>query len=208
MKKFFIFIAMMLMLPVFADTQPYYINNVPKTSIGLYQTGDSVIIYSEPDLESKVLRVLDFSYKQESMPDGVFAVLINEKQLGYMYVTDLGDDNWVEVVYDKHLGAKGWVQTEDKFQFLPWISFYNMYGRKYGLRLFKDSPDEIDTLHAKSDDLSQTVGKLNYVKKIKVMSIRGNWALVSVYDIDKTLKTGYLKWRAKDGTIYAFPNIK
>lgn len=209
MKKIILVLAMILFsLPVFADTQPYYMSNIPKKSIGLYQTGENLIIYSEPDADSKVLRVLDFSYKQESMPDGVFAVLINEKQLGFVYVTDIGDDNWVEIVYDKHLGAKGWVQTEDKFQFLPWISFYNMYGRKYGLRLFKDSPDVVETLHAKAEDFSQTVGKLNYVKKIKVMSIRGNWALVSVYDIDKTLKTGYLKWRNTDGTIYAFPNIK
>ena len=208
MRKFIIFLAMFFMLPVLADTQPYYMNNVPKSSIGLYQTGENLIVYSEPDPESKVLRVFDFSYEQESMPDGVFAVLINSKKLGLMYVTDVGDDNWVEVIYDKHLGAKGWVQTEDKFQFLPWISFYNMYGRKYGLRLFKDTPNEVETLHAKSDDLSQNVGKLNYAKKIRVVSIRGNWALVSVYDLDKTLKTGYLKWRNTDGTIYAFPSVK
>ena len=30
MKKIFIFLAMMFMLPVFADTQPYYVKNVCK----------------------------------------------------------------------------------------------------------------------------------------------------------------------------------
>ena len=91
------------------------------------------------------------------MPDNVFAVLLNEKKLGFLYVSDIGDDGWVEVIYDKITGAKGWVQTEDRFQFLPWLSFYNMYGRKYGLRILKDAPDEIETLHAKSEDLSQNV---------------------------------------------------
>ena len=65
-----------------------------------------------------------------------------------------------------------------------------MYGRKYGLRLLKDTPDEIEVLHAKSEDLSQNIGKLRYVKQIRLTAIRGNWALVSVVDIDQTPKTG------------------
>ena len=142
------------------------------------------------------------------MPDSVFALLLNEKHLGFLYVSDIGDDGWVEVIYDKKTGAKGWVNTEDRFQFLPWLIFYNMYGRKYGLRLLKDAPEEIEVLKARSEDLSQTVATIRYVKQINLTAIRGNWALVSVFDIDKTPKTGYLKWRGQDGTIYAFPNIK
>ena len=57
------------------------------------------------------------------MPDSVFAVLINEKKLGFLYVTDIGDEGWVEVVYDKRTGAKGWVQVQDQMQFLPWRNF-------------------------------------------------------------------------------------
>ena len=138
----------------------------------------------------------------------MFAVLINEKKLGFLYVSDIGDDGWVEVIYDRATGAKGWVLTEDRLQFLPWLNFYNMYGRKYGLRFMKDSPDELEILKAKSEDLSQTVSTLRYVKQIRVTAIRGNWALVSVVDLDKTPKMGYLRWRGDDGTIYAFPNIK
>jgi hypothetical protein len=83
-----------------------------------------------------------------------------------------------------------------------------MYGRKYGLRILKDAPESTETLRAKSDDLSQGVSKLNCVKKIRMTAIRGNWALVSAVDIDKTPKTGYMKWRNSDGTIFAFPDIK
>ena len=127
------------------------------------------------------------------MPDGVFALLLNEKKLGFLYVTDIGDDGWVEVIYDKMTGARGWVQTADRMQFLPWLNFYNLYGRKYGLRLLKDAPKEV---------------KLNYIQQIKLTAMRGNWALVSVFDLDRTPKTGYLRWRSSDGVIYAFPNIK
>lgn len=208
MKKLLLIICMMFMLPVFADVMPFYVNSIPKDAIGMYQTGENITIYSEPETNSKAIKKVEFSYKPETMPDGMFAVLLNEKKLGFLYVSDIGDDGWVEVIYDRHTGARGWVLTEDKFQFLPWLSFYNMYGRKYGLRLFKDTPDKIEVLRAKSEETSQNVDKLNYVKQIKLTAIRGNWALVSVFDIDKTPKTGYLRWRSDEGVIYAFPNIK
>lgn len=208
MKKFLLIICMMFILPAFADVMPFYMNSIPKDAIGMYQTGENVTIFAEPEANSKTIKKFDFSYNPANMPDGMFAFLLNDKKLGFLYVSDIGDDGWVEVIYDRHSGARGWVLTEDRFQFLPWLSFYNMYGRKYGLRLLKDTPDEIEVLHAKSEDLSQNIGKLNYVKQIKLTAIRGNWALVSVFDIDKTPKTGYLRWRSNDGVIYAFPNIK
>ena len=210
MKKIFllIIISLLMMNLVLADTMPFYLDSIPKKAIGMYQTGDNLTIFSEPEANSNIIKKFEFKYTSETKPDSVFAVLLNEKKLGFLYVSDIGDEGWVEVIYDKKTGAKGWVLTEDRLQFLPWISFYNMYGRKYGLRILKDAPDEIDVLKAKSEDLSQTIATLNYIKQINLTAVRGNWALVSVFDIDKTPKTGYLKWREKDGTIYAFPNIK
>lgn len=208
MKKFLIILAMLFMMPVFADTMPFYMENIPKTALGLYQTDKEITLFSHPEANSDIIKKMQFSYNPETMPDRVFALLINEKQLGFLYVTDIGDEGWVEVIYDKRTGAKGWVQTIDRMQFLPWINFYNLYGRKYGLRLLKDTPEDIEVLKAKSEDSSQIVAKFNYVKQIKLTAIRGNWALVSVFDLDKTPKTGYLKWRESDGSIYAFPNVK
>lgn len=208
MKRFLIFLAMMITLPVFADVMPYYMKSIPQNAIGMYQTGESITIFSQPEANSHVIKKFDFSYKPETMPDGIFGFLMNEKKLGFLYVSDIGDDGWVEVIYDKFTCAKGWVMTEDRFQFLPWLSFYNMYGRKYGLRLLKDVPDEIENLHAKSEDLSQNIGVIKYAKQIKLTAIRGNWALVSVFDLDRVPKTGYMRWRSNDGVIYAFPNIK
>lgn len=208
MKRLIIIFLMMLALPVFADTMPFYMNSIPRGTIGLYQTDESVTLYSEPEANSNVIKKMEFTYKPETMPDSVFALLINEKKLGFLYVSDIGDDGWVQVIYDKHTGAKGWVLTSDRMQFLPWLNFYNLYGRKYGLRLLKDTPDEIEVLHAKSEDDSQTISKLNYIKQIKLTAMRGNWVLVSVFDLDKVPKTGYLKWRSSEGVIYAFPNIK
>lgn len=208
MKKLLIILAIFLALPVFADTMPYYMESVPKTAIGVYQTDKAVILYSKPCKDAEIIKKFELSYNPETMPDNMFAVLINQKALGFLYVSDIDEDGWVEVIYNKKTGAKGWVLTEDRMQFLPWLNFYNLYGRKYGLRFLKDAPKDLEVLKAKSDDDSQTVSKLNYIKQIKLTVVRGNWALVSVFDLDKTPKTGYLRWRANDGTIYAFPNIR
>ena len=207
MKKFLVIFLMFLGLPVFADTMPFYMDSIPKSALGLYQTDKEIVLFSHPEANSNLIKKMEFSYNPENMPDSVFAVLINERKLGFLYVTDIGDEGWVEVIYDKRTGAKGWVQVQDQMQFLPWRNFYNLYGRKYGLRMLKDVPKDLEVLRAKSEDLSQIVSKFNYVKQIKLTVIRGNWALVSVQDLDETPKTGYLKWREKDGTIYAFPNI-
>ena len=208
MKKFLIILCMIFTLPVFADVMPFYMESIPKSAIGVYQTGESITIFSHPEANSDVVKKINFSYQTETMPDGVFALLINEKKLGFLYVSDIGDDGWVQVIYDKQTGAKGWVLTEDRLQFLPWLNFYNMYGRKYGLRLLKDTPENIEVLKSQSDDMSQNVAKLLYIKQIKLTALRGNWALVTVVDIDKIPKTGYLRWRSNEGVIYAFPNIK
>ncbi len=208
MKKFLVILAMLFMLPVMADTVPFYIGSIPEGVIGMYQTDKELTLFSHPEANSQIIKKMDFSYCPETMPDNVFAVLINDKKLGFLYVSDIDEDGWVQVIYDKQTRAKGWVQTVDRMQFLPWLNFYNLYGRKYGLRLMKDAPDETKVLRSKADDLSQNVSKLNYIKQIKLTTIRGNWALVSVFDIDKTPKTGYLRWRSNDGVIWAFPNIK
>ena len=208
MKKFLIIVMMLLALPVMADTMPFYMDSIPKSALGLFQTDKEVVLFSHPEGNSNIIKKMSFSYNPETMPDSVFAVLINEKKLGFLYVTDIGDEGWVEVIYDKRTGARGWVQTQDQMQFLPWRNFYNLYGRKYGLRYLKDAPEDLEVLRAKPEDLAQIVSKFNFVKQIKLTVIRGNWALVSVMDLDKVPKTGYMKWRDNDGTIYAFPNIK
>lgn len=208
MKKFLIFISMLICIPAIADTMPFYIDSIPKGTLGVYQTDKEITLYSEPEIKSNQIKNFEFSYLPETMPDGTFAFLINEKNLGFLYVSDVYDDGWVEVIYDKRTKAKGWVKTADSMQFLPWLNFYNLYGRKYGLRFLNNIPEDLKVLRSKSEEDSQIVSKLNYIKQIKLTAIRGNWALVSVFDLDKIPKTGYLRWRGDDGTIYAVPNIK
>ena len=124
-----------------------------------------------------------------------------------MAVTDETED-WVEVIYNNNTGDRGWMKQDDPYKFSTWVMFYNMYGKKYVLNLMKESPAEAKNLHTSTDDKSQIVGTINMPQKINLTAIKGNWALVSVYDIDKTPKTGYVRWRSDKGIKYYFPAMK
>jgi hypothetical protein len=192
-------------LTVWAGYMPYYSNSIPNQALGVYQVTDTLTIYDVPDDKAKEVFVLNINYKD--MQEGVFAAFVPEKNLSFLYVTDVGD-GWVEVIYDKDKNLRGWVKLEDKFLFSSWLTFYNMYGRKYGLKLMKDLPEVHKVLKSAPEDDAQVVSRINYPQVIKLTALRGNWALVSVLDMDKTPKTGFLKWRDSNGAIYAFPEIK
>ena len=207
MKKKLLTLLMMLItaLSVNANYMPYYSDAIPNDALGLYQTLNEVKIYDSPSSNAKEKVYLKWDYND--MPEGVFAAFVPEKKLSFLYVTDV-DEGWVEVIYDKGKNLRGWVKLDDPFMFSSWLTFYNMYGRKYGLKLMKDLPSDYKVLKSAPEDNSQVVSRINYPTKINLTALRGNWALVSVMDMDRTPKTGYLKWRSSMGEIYAFPEIK
>ena len=91
---------------------------------------------------------------------------------------------------------------------MTWINFYNTYGKKYGLRLLKSAPETCKDIKASPEDLAQTISTINMPQKINLSVIRGNWALVSVMDLDRMPKTGYIRWRSDDGIRYFFPAVR
>ena len=62
MKKFLIILCMLFTLPVFADVMPFYMESIPKSAIGVYQTGESITIFSHPEANSDVVKKINFSY--------------------------------------------------------------------------------------------------------------------------------------------------
>ena len=75
-------------MPAFADTMPFYMKSIPKTSIGVYQTDKELTIFSHPEANSNIVKKFEFTYEDLAMPDKMFAILINEKKLGFLYVTE------------------------------------------------------------------------------------------------------------------------
>ena len=199
-------------LPAFCkDVIPQYTQNLHTKTYGFYQVSKLIVLHESPDENSKIVQTISWT-KDKIMPentnyDDVFSVFIGEKELALMAVEDETED-WVKLIYDNKNNKSGWMKKDDPYKFMTWINFYNAYGKKYGLKLLQDAPEAAEALHAQTDDNSQAVAYINHPEYIKLNVIRGNWALVTVVDIDRTPKTGYIRWRSDDGVKYLFPDIK
>ena len=214
MKKLLLILAILLLTPIkalCADVIPQYVSIQQTNTFGVYQAPSEIILYSEPSEASTLVHSISWIggkiFPESVKPQDLFVVYLPAKNLGILAVVDETED-WVQVIYNNSTGAKGWIKKDDPYRFSTWVMFYNMYGRKYGLNLLKEAPPEAKDLHVSTDSKSQIVGTINMPKKINVNLIRGNWALVSVMDIDRTPKTGYIKWRSDKGVKYYFPAIK
>lgn len=214
MKKFLLILAILLLMPVKGfceNVVPQYVSIEHTNTLGLYQAPSEIVLYKEPYQSSNIVHSIswigDKIFPESVKANDLFIVFLPEKNLGFLAVTDETDE-WVQVIYNNSTGAKGWIKKDDPYRFMSWIMFYNMYGKKYGLNLLKEAPPEAKDLHTSTDDKSQIVGTINMPQKINLNVMRGNWALVSVMDIDRTPKTGYVRWRSDNGVKYYFPAIK
>ena len=214
MKKFLLILSILLILPLSgycADVVPQYVSIQQTNTLGLYQAPNEIMLYKEPSEASTLVHSISWIgekiFPESVRPQDLFVVYVPSKNLAYLAVTDETED-WVQVIYNNSTGAKGWIKKDDPYRFSTWVMFYNMYGKKYGLNLLKEAPDSAKDLHVATDDKSQIVGTINMPKKINLNLVRGNWALVSVMDIDRTPKTGYVRWRSDKGVKCYFPAIK
>ena len=214
MKKIILSIFFVIFLSLGAyskDIIPTSPNLINIRTAGLYQVGNDVRIYKFPDEKSQILyRVrwneTDF-FPNDIGANNFFSLLIENKDLAFVNVVDIVD-GWVEIVYNNKTGATGWIQEDDPYKFMTWINFYNIYGKKYGLNLLKGAPALCKDIKSAPEETAQTLATINAPQKIHLKIIRGNWALVSVLDVDKTPKTGYVRWRSDDGVRYYFPAVK
>ena len=215
MKKIFLSLILGFMLAAgnayakdIIPTSPVLVN---VHTVGLYQVGNDINIYKFPDESSPILYNVRWNENdfvpQNLTPEKFFSVFLAKKELALVNVVDVAD-GWVEIVYNNSTGETGWIREDDPYKFMTWINFYNTYGKKYGLNLLKGAPALCKDLKASPEDLAKTISTINVPKQIHLNVIRGNWALVSVMDMDKTPKTGYVRWRSDDGIRYFFPALK
>lgn len=194
----------------FASVMPNTTEEIPSASIGLYQVDKRLTVYQKPDINSKIVLDKEMIYSDyvSATSDNIFAVVLPNKEISYVYVLDLSEDeNWVQVLIDKKGLKKGWVYKNDDFQFMPWLSFINLYGRKYGLTVLRNSSQN-NKIYSQPDENAQILGQLNRPRFIRLAGVEGNWVLVSVLDISSETVTGYIQWRNEKGLIYLFPNIR
>lgn len=214
MKKLILIILMLILLPLrtfCAEVMPQYVSIEDCRTFGLYQLPSEIVLYQEPDESSTLIHSISWIgskiFPETVKAENLFVVLVPSKNLGLAAVSD-ETEGWVQIIYNNETGDKGWIKNDDPYRFMSWVMFYNMYGKKYGLNMLKEIPVSAKDIHVATDDKSQIVATINMPQKINLTAIKGNWALVSVFDIDRVPKTGYVRWRSDDGVKYYFPAIK
>lgn len=193
------------------DVMPSLVSLSNTNTLGLYQVDNTIVLRSNPDDKAPITKVIKWSRDKVEPADldfsDIFVVLINSKDLALMAVTDETED-WVEVIYNNKTGDRGWLKKDDPYKFSSWYNFYSMYGKKYGLYILTGAPESARQMHGSTEDNSKIIATINTPIKINLNVIRGNWMLLSVMDMDRIPKTGYLRWRSDDGVKYLFPAIK
>lgn len=215
MRKFLLIFALFfgLILPVKADVMPYYANSISSNSIGVYQASNDIKVYKEPNENSKLLLSIHWDSKTYSSADisasNLFVVFLPKRDLAFLTVIDENDnEDWVQITFNKNGNQTGWVKKDDDFRFLSWRTFFNLYGRKYGLYYMKDAPESTKNIYGNNSDDAKQIGKITLAQTIKLTTVSGNWLLVIAYDVDHMQKIGWIKWRSFSGDIYLFPDIK
>lgn len=215
MKKTVILLVSLLILggSAFAkDVIPTKVFDSEVNSFGVYQISErSMTLYSQPDADSKVVKKISWNDECTDVEgldlSNLFVLYLPDRNLSLLTVVDETDD-WVKVIYNEKTMESGWLKKDDPYKFMPWGVFYNIYGKKYGLYQLKGAPESSNSIRVSADNMAQEVGTLNMPKKIILNVIKGNWALVSVADLDKYPKTGFVRWRGDKGEKYYFPLIK
>ncbi len=214
MKKIIISILLFLTLTLqvnAVDVMPSMVSLSNTNTIGVYQVSNPVVLRAAPDENSPIIKVVKWDDSKIEPSDlkfsEVFVILIKSKGLALMAVTDETED-WVELLYNNETGERGWMKKDDPLKFSTWYNFYSMYGRKYGLYILTGAPDAAREMRGSTEDSSKIIAEINTPVKINLNVIRGNWMLLSVMDLDKIPKTGYVRWRSDDGVKYLFPAIK
>ncbi|MCR5266670.1 MAG: hypothetical protein K6E29_08795 [Cyanobacteria bacterium RUI128] len=194
----------------YANVLPADSDEIPVNSIGVYQIDKRVTIYTKPDETSGIIADREIVYQNYVglKSDNMFAVVLPQKEISYLYVIDISEDEcWMKVIYDKAANKSGWVYKSDDFQFMPWMNFFNLYGKKYGLSELKCITHN-ENVYSQPDEDSQILGQVNRPKFIRLTAVEGNWVLVSILDFTSETTTGYVQWRNQNGKLYMFPAIK
>jgi len=212
MRKIFLTILffMFLILPSYADFMPVYVDSSIYLGDGVIASKEKITVYKDKNVESEVIAIISgdkIKSKFNSSIENVFLASIKYKNLNLIAAND-NDDEWFEVCISQKDKAFGWVKKDDYIDYLSIQNFYNFFGRKNGLYLFRNVKEKDKKLYASPSIDSNVVDSFFYPKYISLWLIAREWMLVKVTTYDGKTKTGWLKWRLDDGSVIVFPILK
>jgi len=215
MKKIILslFIFLNIYLMAQADVMPYYINSLRRYGIGYTQVTSPLVMRREAKPDGEILETLHFNYKKEETTceinkdkcdiNEVFSAYSKSKKLAFLTTLDY-TEGWSLVCFNQgERPVCGWVQEEPN-KYYSWNDFFGVFGRKYGVYLFKDLQKKDKTLYGAPIKQTNTVATLDMPKLITPWLVRGNWLLVKVHDFENQLKTGWINFRGDDGKLKLF----
>ena len=201
-----------LNIPAIADVMPLYTKAINKETIGFIQVPKSFKLYFTPNDSSQIIEKIKWNntevqYKNLSAePYRLFVAQI--KNLNYAFCAVIDEqDGWYKIIYDKQGNKSGWIKPEKQDDFWGLKDFYSYFGRRHGLYYMKNIDYRKRGIYSGADAMAQKIGGFTLIKSIKLNKISGNWALVTVTDLDAMPKIGYIQWREPDGSIIIFPKL-
>ena len=192
------------------DIVPQFVSMVQTKTLGLYRAPNEIKLYSEPDETSELIDVIKWS-KEGIDPNiinaqDLFVIYLPDENLGFLAVLD-DKENWVQVIYNNSTGDTAWIKKDTLENYMTWEKFFDVYGHKYGLKILSGTADDDKNIYAEPDDFSKVVGKVYKLQKINLHAVKGDYASVTVIDIENRATTGYVRWRDENGIKYFFPDI-
>ena len=215
MKKLFIVFIIFLNIIAMADVMPYYINSLRRYGIGYTSVQSPLVMRRTPSNDGEILETLNFDYngsasclvnKTRCSIDEIFAAYSQSKKIALLTTLD-ESENWSLVCFNQtQTPVCGWVDEKDN-KFYNWNDFFSIYGRKYGLYLFKDLQKSDKVLYAAPMKQTNTTGSIEMPRSIVPWLVRGNWVLVKALDFNNQgsqTKTGWLNYRDDRGKLKLF----
>ena len=216
MKKLLITFLIFLNISALADVMPYYINSLRRYGIGYTSVQSPLVMRRIPSHEGEILETLNFDFKGSASclvnktrcsMDEIFAAYSETNKIALLTTLD-ENENWSMVCFNQSdRPVCGWVEKKLNNRYYNWNDFLNIYGRKYGLYLYKDLQKADKVLYAAPMKQSNTTGSIELAKSITPWLVRGNWVLVKVMDFGNQgvqNKTGWINYRSDNGKLKLF----
>ena len=219
MRKFILFFTFILflffVLPAKADILAMSSKNIKYYGIGVINIPKNYVVHQFPYEESKIIREVNYEGINKSaivntidMRKVSYVTYIPSEKIALLTVEANIGNGWYNIYLNQETGETGWVYNEDENAFYTYKSLFYTFGKKYGIRMFNDLPNDKKILYSKQSTESQKLEQLSYPKHITFTVIRGNWLLATVSDMTKQAKVGWFNWRNDDGTLNMFPNFR
>ena len=205
---FFVFVT----LKACADYIPSYVNPNIYYGNGIISIKGDIKVYELDDEKARVSAIIsENNIKQRGVEnvqiEDVFLAHSKENNISLLSV-EIDSDDWYYVCYNQKKKLFGWVKKNDNIDYMSWEDFFNVYGRKRGILLFRNLKDEYKKMYSAPSLDSTIVDDFHFAKHIALWLVKGDWMLVKITTYDGLTKTGWIRWKLKDGSLTAFPDFK